>query len=309
MPISTLGGLVIKIAVMIVLGFVLKRKSVINDEVQRGLSNLLLVAILPVSILASSLENIERPDAICLLQAVIITTGYYIAAIILSKSISKKITLQNGEEKLFVNLSVFANVGFIGFPLIIAVFGAEANLYAVIYNMEYQIFLVLYAIRMISGKNKINVKNIFYDPMNLASFVSIILFFFPVHLPGPLLECLSSIGDMVVPMSMIIIGCQLSDIKLTELIANKMALIVSALRLLIFPIIMMVILHFIHINATLAASMILLTALPSGSLNAILAEQYDCYPKEAALTVVESTVLMIITLPIIFLLLNLLILN
>ncbi len=304
MPISTLGGLMLKIAVMIVLGFVLRWKRVINDEVQRGMSNMLLLAILPINILESAMEDIEKPEINLLIQAVIIITGYYLAAIILSKLIGKKMALQNREETLFVNLSVFANVGFIGFPLITALFGVEANLYPVIYNLEYQIFLVVYAIRKISGQNKINLKSILCDPMNLASFISIVLFFFPVHIPQVLHEGLSSIGNMVVPLSMIIIGSQIFSIKLKELTENKMALIVSGLRLLLFPIIMMLILRFFHTDSTLAASMVLLTALPSGSLNAILAQQYDCYPKHAALAVVESTVLMIFTLPVIVLLLN-----
>jgi predicted permease len=304
MPISTLGSLMLKITVMIVLGFILKWKKVINDETQKGISNLLLTAILPISILASSLEKIKRPEAIFLFQAVIIIMGYYIAAILLSEMISRRMTLRNGEDKLFINLSVFANVGFIGIPLITALFGAEANLYSVIYNLEYQVFLVVYAIRKFSGKSKVNLKNIFYDPMNLASIASIILFFFPVHFPEALRDSLSSIGTLVVPMSMIIIGCQISDVKLPELIKNKMALMISGLRLLLFPIIMLVILCFVHIDTTLAASMIILTALPSGSLIAILAEQYDCYPKQAALTVVESSVLMMITLPVLLLLLN-----
>ncbi len=303
---SAFGGLAVQIALMILLGILLKKTGIITQDLQKGLSKLMLTAIMPISILQSSLEDTAHPSATNLLLSVVLVTGYYVLSILICRGAGKALFQEERLQKLFVNLSVFANVGFIGLPVIQALYGSEAAIYVVIYNLEYQVFLAFYAVRMISGKKEFHLMEIFREPMNAASFIAVILFFIPVHVPAPLMDTLSQAGGMMVPLSMIIIGCQLSEVNVKELIRNHLVWPVSCLRLLLFPLIMLVVCRVLKIDLLLAEVMIVMTGLPSGSLNSILAEQYDCYPHDAAVTVVGSTVLMAVSLPVMMMLINVL---
>lgn len=138
----------------------------------------------------------------------------------------------------------------------------------------------------------------------MVSIVAIVLFVSPFRFPAVVASTLSDIGSMVVPLSMIIIGCGLAEMKILDIIKDKYSYAVSLLRLLIFPTIMLVILKLLDVDSVLAGSNILITALPAGSLNVVLAERYNCKPEFATQTIIQGTVLMALTLPIILWMIN-----
>lgn len=308
MVINTLLAILGKILLMVLFGFILKKLGIINNEFQKGLSNLLLNAILPVSILSSASNPFSKELSKGLIITAVACLIYYVSTLILTHLITGVFKTDTATKKIFITMSVFANVGFIGFPMANELFGNNGMFYAVIYNMFYQIFFFTYGTNLLSNEGKFNVSSIFKSPVTLSSFVAIIIYLSPYRFPKFINESLSTVGGMMVPLSMIIIGCTLVDMKLKEILKDKYSYFVSLLRLVIFPLIIIGILLLIGIKGEVAVVIAVLTGLPSGSLNVILAEQYNCNPKYAARTVIQSMVLMIVILPIIiFLSLKLLI--
>lgn len=308
MIISSLFTILGKILLMVLFGFMLKKIGIINDEFQKGLSNLLLNAILPVSILSSSSNPFSKELSKGLIITAVLCLIYYVFTLIFTHFIARILKIDNATKKIFITMSVFANVGFIGFPIANELYGNHGMLYAVIYNMFYQIFLFTYGINLLSNKGKFNISSIFKSPVSLSSFAAIIIYLSPYRFPKFISESLSTIGGMMVPLSMMIIGCTLVGMKSTEIFKDKYSYFVSLLRLVIFPLAIIAILLLIGIKGEVAVIIAVLTGLPSGSLNVILAEQYNCNPKYAARTVIQSMVLMTVMLPvIIFLSLKLLI--
>jgi len=289
---------------MVLFGFFLKKKKVINEDFQKKLSGLLINAILPISILTSANSEYSKELSNKLLQSAGIAAGYYIVAIVIMGILCKHILLGEKKKSIFKTMSVFANTAFIGFPIVGELYGPEGTLYTVIYNLFYQLFLFTYGIKLLSGQDKFEWKSLYKDVSTMVSVLAIFIFISPFRFPGVIVSTLGDIGNMMVPLSMIIIGCGLADLNIMDLLNDKFSFLVSALRLLIFPTILLVILKMLQIDTVLAASCVLITALPAGSLNVVLAEQYDCEPKFAAQTVIQSMVFMVITLPIIILLIN-----
>lgn len=299
MIISTLIEIIGKIFFMILFGFVLKKAGIITNEFQKGLSNLLLNAILPVSILSSASNPFSKELSRGLLIAALLCFMYYISTLILTHLITGTFKTDNSTKKIFITMSVFANVGFVGFPIADELFGSNGMLYTVIYNMFYQIFFFTYGTNLLSNKGKFNISSIFKSPVTLSSFAAVIIYLSPYRFPVFINESLSTVGGMMVPLSMIIIGCTLVDIRPKEILKDKYSYLVSLLRLLIFPLAVIGILLLIGIKGEVAVIIAVLTGLPSGSLNVILAEQYNCNPEYAARTVIQSMILMIVTLPVI----------
>lgn len=154
----------IQISLMILFGFFLRKKNIITDELQKGLSNLLLTAILPVSVLGSVGIECTYEVVYGLIICAIISTIYYVIAFFLSLFVAKKSKLNESKKRIFILLNMFANVGFLGLPLSEALCGKEGFLIAVVYNLVYQVFLVFVGIPIIRNQLKTSWE-LFKDPL------------------------------------------------------------------------------------------------------------------------------------------------
>ncbi len=299
MDIMFLSSIMFKIVFVVAVGFVLKRTGVITDELQKGLSSLLVNGIVPFNILEASVCEYSAELAARVGYSAVIAGAYYVLTIVLCHIMVKFFKLDINSKRIIITMVTFANVGFIGFSLTGELFGEEGTLYCVIYNLFYNVIMYVYGINLISGERGFNIKDVIKKPVTVACILALIIFFSPITIPDMVLSPISSIGSMVFPVSMIIIGCEINEMDLSMLVKSKYAYIVSALRLLILPLIMAAVLHFLGFRGILPRTMVVLTALPCGSMNIIFAEAYDCAPKLAAVTVVQSMLLLIPTLPVI----------
>lgn len=304
MPTTTLVNLFVKIFIMIGFGYGLKKANIIDDRFQKNLSTLLITAILPINILATANSEFKKEFAEKLLQATIISGAYYIFAIIIMTLLCKYVFSKKQRRGIFITMSVFANTAFLGFPLVSELYGAEGTLYAIIYNLCYNIFFFTYGVKILSNDKKIGWKSLLKNVTAIVSLLSILLFISPFRFPEVIVSTFSDIGSMMVPMSMIIIGCGLVKVNLIEILKSKDSYFVSFIRLIAFPLVLFLILRVLQIDRTLASTCVLLTALPAGSLNVIFAEKNNYEPEFATSTVVHSTVLMIVTIPFIMWLLG-----
>lgn len=298
MLMDTLNSLMLKVVCMVLFGFFLKKYRIITSEMQKGLSSLLLNAILPVSVLGSA-EAEATPEMVqALLGAALISTCYYAVAYFVGKLLTIRMNMSRQKKNIFISMNMFANVGFIGMPLCSALCGKEGFLIAVIYNLIYQIYLVFVGIPMMKPEKGIS-WDMLKDPLLIVSVAALAIFISPVRLPAFLQEVCDDIGNMMIPVSMMIIGADLAEQKLSRIFRDEKAYVVSIMRLIVYPLAMYGILKFFAVSSLLLIPMVLLTALPCGSLNVILAKEYDCEPDFASRTVILSMLLMIITLPVI----------
>ncbi|MFV0352139.1 MAG: AEC family transporter [Oscillospiraceae bacterium] len=301
---GALWVLLAQIAIMVLFGFVLHKTHIIDASFRARLSTLLLRAVLPAGILVSGNSEFVPSMGIGVLQAGIIAVGYYVLALVAVVVLSRAMKLPSEKSGLFANMSVFANTAFIGFPIASALFGSEGVLYAVIYNLAFQLFLFTIGVRLLNKEEKFNWKKFLLDPMMIVSVLAIVIFFSPFRLPEVVLGAFNQIGQLSAPLSLIIIGSNLAEIKLSSLWNNPLSYVVSFLRMLVFPLAMLGVLWALGMRGVLPASCVLLTALPVGSTNVILAEQQQKDVRFAASTVLQSMVLMIVCLPIVLYAIN-----
>lgn len=297
---NVLVNLMIKIILMVGLGLLLKKTKVITAELQKGISNLLVTAVLPLNIIASSKQELTQKSLNGTIFVAVFAFIYYIASIVVLKIATKRMKLTDKGKNLMLTMCVFANVGFMGFPLVEEMYGNSSIIYAVIFNLFYQIFFYTYGMYLLSTDGKSNILTIFKTPVTISSFLCVVLFLAQVSLPDVVQSTFTTVGSMTVPLSMIIIGCSIADMKLMDVIKDKYSYFVSVMRLIIFPLAAYVILKVFHLSGDIAGLCLLLSGLPSGSLNVIVAQQQDCEPELAAKAVVQSMIYMVISLPILF---------
>mgnify|MGYP000886962606 CR=1 FL=1 len=289
---------------MIFLGYFLRKRLLITQTFEHELGNLLLNVILPICVLGSANVEFSSDFSHNLIMAGIISVAYYLLAILALFFFSKVMKSKEVTKKIFILLCVFANTAFLGIPILSEFYGSEGVLYAVIYNLVYQIFFFSFGVTIVSGKTENLIRNVLTDPGTIASILAVIIFLSPFRFPVPITDTIDSIGGMMVPLSTIIIGCKLAEIRPKEILTDKLSYLVSSFRLLVFPVILYLVLKPFNLSNVLTASMVILTGLPSGALNVIVADKFHCDESFAARAVSQSTFLMVFSLPLLFVILS-----
>ena len=290
----------IKIVVAVALGFVLRKNRLIDERMQKGLSDILLKAILPFSILASS--NYEKSEDVAkgMVGAFGAAVIYYAVSLLITRLISKKLPFQDNEKRVFVTMTTFANTSFVGFPIMSALYGHHGLLLAVVFNMAYNLFMYTYGVHLLSGKTG-DWKEVILNPVTIASIVAVALFVSPYTIPSYIFAPIELISGMTVPLSMIIIGSSLATLPFGKVLSDPKSYLVSLMRLLIIPssvlLVMFLIYKSVPVLPVTASVIVLMCALPCGSMNVILSEKFNCAPDYAARATVQSMLLTMITLP------------
>lgn len=286
-------------ALMLLLGFTLTKKRVVDDRGRRVLNELLLKAVLPFTILTSSQYQFSV-DMMKSIGAVALGSGlYYLISLSVLRLVLWKTRVADSERRVFITTSVFANTGFVGMPIMYSLFGNPGLLLAAIYNLIYNVFFYTYGVHLLSGK-KPSFKE-YINPVSLSSILAIVLFIAPWRAPSVVVNAMNLVGNMTFPLSMIIMGSTLATIDWLKLFADFKSYVVCFLRLVLFPILMTVALiglkHFIDFFPATVITLIIMTALPSGTMSVIYSERYDCAPKFCARTVTLTLIFMVISLP------------
>ena len=289
-----------KIFIFLLLGFVLNKSKVINSTGERALSDILLKAVLPFMIINSSQHTYSSDAVTGMIECAAVAIGFYAVSLIAMRLSLKKVSILEDEKRIMVTCTVFANTGFVGFPLMEALYGSYGLLLAAVFNLCYNLFFYTYAVYLFSKKPRFALLDMFKSAVSVASIVAIVMFIIPWRMPGFIAETFKLIGDMTVPLSMMVMGSMLANVNVKKLLTDKKAYVVSALRLVILPSIVMgvVILlsNWINMMPETKSVLVLMSALPCGSMNVIFAENYDVAPHFSARTVSLSMIFMLVTL-------------
>ncbi len=290
-----------KILLLLAFGFVLSKRGIMTIKMRDSLSELLVKIILPVNIISAAGQIFSKENAIGMLSVLLISSVYFLLFLVILSIFTKKLNVNKRFRSVFINVMVFANVGFIGFPLLGEMFGKTGTLYTVAYNMSFQLFFFSYGLMLLTGKEKISIRNLFSNKTLYVSIISIIIYLSGFRFPDFIQYTLSSIGGMMVPLSMMLIGWEIANSNFKEILCDRYAYMVSTMRLIFIPLIVAVFMKLMKIDPVTASSTVILSALPSGSLTVIMSQAEHNDSAFAARAVAQSTILMLPTLPLIFL--------
>ena len=297
--ITILLNLLAKIALLILLGFVLCRMGYMSEDFQKSLTFFMMNVACPASLLTTAGNAFDPSESAGMLFIFVVGILFHLVALAIARPISRRLPLTSREQDAYVVMSVFSNTAFVGFPLALELMGSTGLLYAVIFNLAWVLMFFSIGISIFSGQGTFNLKEVLKMPVTLMSVVSILIYVSPLRITGVLLDTLNSVGAMVVPICMMLIGCSLVNVSPLDILRSGKSWLVAALKLFIFPLLMLLAMWLIPgIPNNVKLACCLMSCLPSGSLSVVLARQYGCNPVYCSQTVVQSTLLMIVTIPV-----------
>ena len=117
-------------------------------------------------------------------------------------------------------------------------------------------------------------------------------------MPAVMTDSLNLVGNCMMPVSMIIIGAEIANMNIRQVLTDKASYGVSLIRMLIIPSITLGIMKLFNVNYEVMVTATILAAMPSGSLNVIMGQKYNNNAQFAVKVVMQNTIIMIVTLPI-----------
>ena len=288
---------------LVLFGFFIKKINLVSDKTVDELSDVLLKIILPSSIIASGFEG-QNSDIKSVWLSLVIISICYVFFFVFSFIVFRGIIKDKVKRNLAINMSVFANTGFIGFPLVNAIFGSGGMIYAVVYNLLYNIFMYTIGIRLFGDEKgrKLDIQAIILNPLTIASLFALVLFFLPLDGGGVVEDFLSTIGGMSGPLSMMLVGSWLIGVDLKSVLKKPLCYLVSLMRLLILPLFVFFVLTFLGTDEIMKNTITLISAIPVGTLNVIFAKKYGGDAVFANETMIQTLVFSVVTIPLIVLL-------
>lgn len=301
MDIMVVFQTMLKLFLLLVLGFVLFKCHIFDEYTNKKISALIVNVASPMLII-SSIAGVEGNDKSIVFLMIGAGILMYIGFIILGKIINRIFPFPKKDWPVYECMVVFANTGFMGYPVLLDVFGQEAVFYASLIHMAFNFFVYTYAIMCLTkgddNEFKLNFKQLL-TPGIVLIFIGIIIYLFDIQLPSVLMDTINSVGSLTAPLSMMMIGSSLAVYPIKDSFTDWRSYVFAFVRLIIVPFVTMIVCRLLHIDPYYANITIITNAMPVGSMVLMLATQYNANVKIVTRNIVVSTLLSVITIPIV----------
>ena len=302
MDIKVVIGQMIVLFALMGLGFLLYRVNILDLNTNSKLTSLVLSVTTPCMVLNSVLctKKYSDPQTIFTILGIAVVT--YIVTPFIGILINKLLRVPTNQTSLYVFMTVFSNIGFIGYPIMKAIFGNDSVFHTSLFGMVFNIMLFTLGVYLIGigqqGNNKLNLKNLI-TPGVICSFLALILYLLHLRAPQIVTDFTSMVGDMTTPLAMIIIGVTLGAMNIREVFNELRVYIYTIIKQLILPVIAYPIIVFLIKDNYLGGLTLVMLSMPVGSSAVLFTNKYGGDSELAAKTIFMTTLISVFTIPLI----------
>ena len=262
--------------IMVVIGIGGYKLGLIGDKERDALTKFLLNLICPMLILNSYMQGYD-PEK---------TKGLFL-------SLAMRSTCQSGLFSF-----VYGNVGFMGMPLMSAMFGIDAIFYLSAINLVYVFLIWTHGVLLMTGSmDRSNLKKVFISPNMICMAIGILIYALRIPVPQFIASPIASISNCVTPLAMLISGAIIASSNFAEALKHTRLYLVTVMRLFAVPVLSAVCLRVLHIPYMVALITFTAAACPMGSMVTMFAIEHKKNPGYASGIFTVTTVLSLITIP------------
>jgi len=279
-------------ALLIAVGWVLRRKNFLSEQGTKELGAILLRIIIPCVIVKSYIVPYSRERLLELALSAGLALLGFIAAMLIAYAVY-------GKRRRIENFAAaFCNAGFIGIPLAQAAIGEDGVFYVAASVALLNLFRWTYGVYIMTDRrDAIRAKTIATNPVVIAIVVGVVLFVGRIPVPEILTSTLGYIAGMNTPVAMILMGTYLARVSWRELL-DRRAYSCVLLRLVVIPAVVLMLFWLLPVsNTAVVMAVFLAAATPVGANICVFAQQYNSDYPFSVVTVCLSTVLSVVTVP------------
>jgi predicted permease len=287
------------IFLIVFVGYIAARLKILDDIASQRFSKFVINLSAPALIISSVIGNNNLGSIKDVLTAILLAFGFYIIMPFVAIPITKLLNLPKEDENLYRFMLIFPNVGFMGFPVVSSIYGKEAIFYVSIFNLPSIIFLFTLGIYLVkSQKDPVGFKlKQFINPSVIAFFIAMFIFVFKIQLTPLLSETIDMVGDITIPLSLLVIGSSLSKVPIKELLTERKLYLITFIGNIVIPVVVLLLLRLINLNEMILGVTVLLIGMPVASLLVMFCNEYRGNIELAAKSVMFTTLFSIVSIP------------
>ena len=329
---------VVFLLILMIPGFILVKCNMISDSVQNGFSTMVLYVCQP-ALMLMAFQNKEYSSELAVNMLIVAGLALLIHAVMIAFMMLVFKNKTNGKEKdggsdeqtkahnAKINClrfaSVFGNCGYMGLPFLQSLFtGSYANEVLIYGGVVITIFNILtwsVGVFMMTGdKKQINIKNMLLNPTVISLLIAILMFFiiqkplvdicpdgtFGDKIFHHLTKSITFLADMVTPLAMTVLGMKIARANVKQLFTDKWAYVNAFNKLIIMGLITILIVTWLPVSNVVKYALFFLLSMPSANNTVLFAVNFGGDAESGSVFVLLSTVLSILTIPLMFLLMN-----
>lgn len=292
----------VMIFILIVPGIFFRKREILTETQNEALSSVVVNLTWPCLVIDAmqmqfSIQTLKNCGYIFVISLII-----FAVLLLISFPLSKAMKMPKTKQYLMVFMLLFGNTGFIGIPVIKALYGTEAIFFAAIVELinDILIFTIGLALIQVSAGAKLKLSGKqFLNPGLIGVIIGLILFMLDLRLPELLGGSVEMIGAATTPLTMFVIGFQLGGLKFKEIAGDWQVYVICFVKLMIAPVITLLIVKLWAGEFSLLEKVLIMSfAMPVGSVSVIFSQQYRGEVAFATKSVLLSTVLSIVMIPI-----------
>ncbi|MDU5096017.1 MAG: AEC family transporter [Peptostreptococcus anaerobius] len=290
---------------LLFLGFIMGTKKIVAHSSINDITNILIDVSIPCTIVVSLIRPFSQrligdtiKVCLCILIFHLVMTG-------ISYGLSKILKVDKLKQGSWIFALVFSNNAFIGYPLMYALYGNDGLFLMAMGNIVQNILIFSIGVKMTNlnyGKDEhVRLRNIIITKQNIAVVIGLIIFFTQIAIPKPIVTLITYVSNLTVPLSMIVVGLSLSRYDVRNMFTDGEVYRLTAIRMVIIPIIMLLAYKGLGINANKDLSLAILyftAVLPAPAFTTIMAERYNTSIEFSSKCVFITTIISIITVPV-----------
>lgn len=289
-------GKVAIILILILVGCVITKRGILTERGASEITTVLIKLVTPCVIINSFVGNKGELDAGLLVMAMFLPAVWQLMGLGASFLVFRKEPLER--QKVLRFSVIFSNVGFMGIPLVQGIVGDKGVIYASFGVVVFNLLCWTYGYSMMSGGARLDLKTVVLNPGVVGLVIGLPIYFLKLQLPAIIAEPLGYIADLNTPLAMLVVGSYIAKADLRSFMSDLSVYKVSLLRLIVVPAAMLGVLMLLRPEKELFMATMVQAATPVAANAVLFAVQYKRDSELASKLVAVSTVLSIITIPV-----------
>ena len=295
--VGLVAGSVSSLLVVMLVGVISRISGVLNRETTKKLSSFLVLVLQPC-LIVSSMQLEYTPELLAdgfgvMLASLLLHAGAAFVAVFAYRRCPDR------ERRIYKVATVFGNCGFLGFPVLETIYGPTGLFYGACYVFVFNILMFSYGVYVyIRGTSaKLNLRRVFLNVGTVSSAIGFLLFIMKISLPAAIGSALEMVGDMTFPTSMIVIGALACEKGYKKLFSPPPVYCYALIKLMMLPVLTLMFCLVFRVSSDITYLCVTMTAVPGATAAATFADIYGGDSRLAAKLVGFSTVLSVLTIP------------
>ncbi len=283
-----------------VIGYLLVKLKLASPEHGRSMSAILVYAAMPGLLIASFQEMEYTAESARLLLIFFLSClGIQILMFFLMYLVFGR-KFNDGKYRILSIASCMGNVGFFGQPVIKALFPSSpiAMCYCVMFAASMNLLIFTIGEFMISGEKKyFSLRRALLNPTVFVLLFVIPMYLLQIRLPGVLYNVAASLRSISAPLCMLVMGFRLAAMKPSQVFCQPFGYLAGFFKLIVFPLLAYAVTLLLPVDNLFRMTMLVTAGTPCASVILSLSEVHNCEQDKAAYSVLITSILCVVTLP------------